>query len=79
MGEGMTATLIVSLSDSQVFALDLFSVITQRGMEKPDVGIDFVAKVMGKGGSDDPMNLIRDFLQREPNQDAFYNRLQNIN
>jgi Zn-dependent oligopeptidase len=59
-----------------VFALDLYSEITRRGLENTDVGKDFVAKVMAKGGSEDPMALIRDFLNREPNQDAFYERMK---
>jgi thimet oligopeptidase len=56
---------------SKVFALDLFEHIKKFGLLNPEIGQVYVAKVIGKGGSDDPNNLLRDFLGREPNQDAF--------
>ena len=56
---------------SEVFAHDLFEQIKKEGLLNPVVGRRYVDKVLGKGGSKDPNDLLKDFLGREPNQDAF--------
>jgi thimet oligopeptidase len=56
---------------SQVFAADLFDTIKKHGLLNPEIGTRYVNQVIGKGGSQDPNQLLRDFLGREPNQDAF--------
>lgn len=56
---------------SKVFALDMFDTIKKHGLLNPEIGQKYVSCVIGKGGSEDPNNLLRDFLGREPNQDAF--------
>ncbi|MCK4518050.1 Zn-dependent oligopeptidase, partial [Candidatus Babeliales bacterium] len=57
---------------SKVFSLDLFDNICSRnGLLDESVGREFVDKVLGKGGSVEPDQLLRDFLGREPNQKAF--------
>lgn len=60
---------------SKVYALDLFYEIKRRGLMDPAVGHDFVNKVLGRGGCADPNELLKDFLGREPNDEAF---LQNL-
>lgn len=60
---------------SKVFALDLFDTIKKHGLLNPEIGKQYIAKVIGKGGSKDPNVLLKDFLQREPNQDAFFKDL----
>lgn len=57
---------------SQVFALDLFKKIKQQGLLNPTVGACYIEKVIGRGGSADPQELLRDFLGRKPNDEAFY-------
>ena len=57
---------------SQVFALDLFKEIKQHGLLNPTVGARYVEKVIGRGGSADPQELLRDFLGRDPNDEAFF-------
>lgn len=57
---------------SRVFALDLFYEIKKHGLLDPVIGKRYIDKVIGRGGSDDPDNLLRDFLGREPNSDAFF-------
>lgn len=56
---------------SKVFALDLFEEIKKHGLLDPEVGSKYAMVVIGKGGSKDPNVLLKNFLGREPNQDAF--------
>lgn len=56
---------------SKVFALDLFYEIKKRGLTDPSVGKELASKVLCKGGSVDPEQLLQDFLGRKPSQDAF--------
>jgi thimet oligopeptidase len=56
---------------SKVFALDMFEQFKERGLMSPEVGKRLVDSVLSRGGSVDPNQLLRDFLGREPNQDAF--------
>lgn len=60
---------------SKVFALDLFSEIKKHGLLNPEIGKKYTSTVIGKGGSRDPNLLLKDFLGREPNQDAFLENL----
>ncbi|MDP3889216.1 MAG: M3 family metallopeptidase [bacterium] len=57
---------------SKVFALDLFNTIKKQGLLNPEIGQKYVREVLGKGGSQDPNELLRNFLGREPNSDAFF-------
>lgn len=56
---------------SKVFALDMFDYINRHGLLNPDVGARYIKEVIGKGGSQDPNILLKNFLGREPNQEAF--------
>lgn len=56
---------------SKVFAHDLFNEIKKIGLLDPVIGRKYVDAVIGKGGSQDPNDLLKNFLGREPNQDAF--------
>lgn len=56
---------------SSVFAHDLAHEIRQLGFLNPVVGRRYVDTVIGKGGSQDPNDMLKNFLGREPNQDAF--------
>ncbi len=57
---------------SKVFALDMFAKIKKHGLLNPKIGQEYVNKVLAKGGSKDPNELIKDFLEREPNDKAFF-------
>lgn len=56
---------------SKVFALDLFYEIKKHGLLNPAIGKKYEMEVLGKGGSEDPNILLKKFLGREPNQEAF--------
>lgn len=60
---------------SKVFALDLFYELKKRGLTDPETARTFVEALFSKGGSKDPNQLLRDFLGREPQQDAFLHDL----
>ncbi len=57
---------------SKVFALDLFGEIKKHGLLNPEIGARYVREVLAKGGSQDPNELLSNFLQREPNSKAFF-------
>lgn len=56
---------------AKVFGDDMFSRFEAEGVLSPKVGADYRALVLGPGGSLDPMDMLRKFLGREPNQEAF--------
>lgn len=56
---------------SKVFGDDMFSRFEREGVLSPEVGMEYRRKVLTPGGSKDPGDLLRDFLGREPNQEAF--------
>lgn len=60
---------------SKIFALDLFSYIKQFGLLNPEIGQRYVETILAKGGSKDPGQLLKDFLGREPNEEAFFEDL----
>lgn len=60
---------------SRVFASDIFAELKHKGLGDPLVGKDYINKVLSKGGSCDPSDLLQDFLGRAPNQAAFKKEL----
>jgi len=56
---------------SKVFALDIFETIQNRGLDKAATGKEFVDKILAKGGSQNPSELLEDYLGRKPSIDAF--------
>jgi thimet oligopeptidase len=56
---------------SKVYAIDLFMTIKQHGLFSPAVGANFVHKILAKGGSVEPEQLMSDFLGRRPSMHAF--------
>jgi len=57
---------------SKVFALDLFHYIKEQGLFNAEVGHRFAAQVLGRGGAVEPNELMKQFLGREPNSEAFF-------
>lgn len=56
---------------ANVFAKDLFNKIKAGGLLNPAVGQEYVAQILSKGGTQDPNQLIENFLGRKPTQTAF--------
>ncbi|MCP3917915.1 MAG: Zn-dependent oligopeptidase [bacterium] len=61
---------------SLVYAQDMFSRFREGGdIMSPALGKEYRDKVLSRGGTRDEIDLVRDFLGREPNSDAFLEHL----
>jgi thimet oligopeptidase len=60
---------------SRVYAEDMFSVFEKNGIMDPKTGLRYRDYILAKGGTDEEYNLVRNFLGREPNQEAFFRSL----
>ncbi len=56
---------------SHVFGDDMFTRFEGAGLLDPELGAEYRRTVLERGGSVDGDQLVRDFLGREPNSDAF--------
>jgi len=60
---------------SEVYGDDMFSRFDAEGVTSPDVGRDYRRTILEQGGSRDGMDLLREFLGREPSNEAFLRKL----
>jgi len=60
---------------SEVFGDDMFSKFEDDGVTNPEVGMAYRRAVLEKGGTVDPDEMLRDFLGREPTNEAFLRKL----
>ncbi|MFT6765508.1 MAG: thimet oligopeptidase [Alteromonas naphthalenivorans] len=60
---------------SRVFADDVFAQVEKEGLLNPKAGKRYVEEILGRGGSKDPDAMLRDYLGREPNSDAFFKKI----
>ena len=60
---------------SRVYADDMFSLFANNGIDNPELGQRFREKVLAVGNTVDPMVAIQDFLEREPETDAYMKTL----
>ena len=60
---------------AEVFGQDMFSRFAEEGVLSPEVGMEYRRKVLEPGGTRDAYQLLRDFLGREPRNDAFLKKL----
>jgi thimet oligopeptidase len=56
---------------SEVFAADMFTRFQAEGILNPKVGREYRDRVISRGRTVEPSVLLKDFLGREPNEDAF--------
>ena len=56
---------------SEVYAHDMFSIFKTEGILNPKTGLKYRRIILERGGTEEPLDLVRKFLGREPNSDAF--------
>lgn len=61
---------------AEVMSVDMFSRFEKQGIMNPEVGMEYRTKVLSKGDSVAPEILVKDFLGRENNAEAFLRSLQ---
>jgi len=60
---------------SEVYGDDMWSRFDQEGIDNPGVGMAYRREILELGGSMDGLELLRRFLGREPNNEAFLKKL----
>jgi thimet oligopeptidase len=61
---------------SEVMAVDMFGRFEREGLLNRELGMAYRVKILGKGDSADPEELVMDFLGRKSNSEAFLKSLQ---
>ena len=57
---------------AMVYAQDMFSVFETNGVMDVDTGLRYRDVILANGGSRDELEMVIEFLGREPNQEAFF-------
>ncbi|MEK6555323.1 MAG: M3 family metallopeptidase, partial [Bdellovibrionota bacterium] len=60
---------------SEVYAQDMFSIFEKRGLLNAKVGGKYRRAILEQGSMKDAIDLLREFLGREPNSDAFFKKI----
>lgn len=60
---------------SEVYGDDMFSRFENEGVTNPAVGADYRRTILEAGGSRDGMDLLHNFLGRDPNNESFLRKL----
>jgi thimet oligopeptidase len=60
---------------SKVFAQDMFSRFEEEGIFSKDAGLDYKNLILAQGASKDEMVMLREYLGRDPQKDAFIRSL----
>ncbi|RPI75359.1 MAG: hypothetical protein EHM47_02820, partial [Ignavibacteriales bacterium] len=60
---------------SNVYAQDMFSVFENEGILNKETGLKYRDIILAKGGTEEEIELVKKFLQREPDQKAFFKSL----
>lgn len=62
---------------SKVYSIDLFSFFKSNPMNK-ELGMKLRNEILSKGGQLDGIDLLKNFMEREPNTDAYIEWLSNV-
>lgn len=62
-------------TSSQVYSADMFYSVFKNDPMNPKEGRRYRHTVLEKGGSQEEMQTLKDFLGREPSTEAFYKEL----
>ena len=60
---------------SKVYAEDMFSVFEKNGIMDQKTGFKYRDSILSKGSTEEEIELVKQFLEREPNQEAFFKSL----
>jgi len=60
---------------SKVFAEDMFTRFEKEGLLNSNTGGAYLSSILEPGGTREPMDLVKEFLGREPNSEAFLKSL----
>ena len=60
---------------SLALGCDVFEAIKEQGLLNPEIGKKYINDILGRGGSADANDMLKDFLGREPQYDAFYKKM----
>lgn len=60
---------------AKVYAQDMFSLFEANGILDPNTGMRFRKMILEKGGTEDPLVMVEEFLGREPDNKAFLKSL----
>ena len=60
---------------SNVYAQDMFSVFEENGILNRETGLQYRDIILAKGSTEEEIDLVKNFLKREPNQRAFLKSL----
>jgi thimet oligopeptidase len=60
---------------SEVYAQDMFTMFPKNDITSPSVGMSYRENILEPGNMKDALDLLRAFLGREPNSDAFFKKL----
>ena len=60
---------------SLVYACDMFQRFKEMGMLNPEAGMYYRNKIISQGGTKDGLDLVTDYLGREPDMSAYLRNL----
>jgi len=67
--------LLTNLHSSQVYSLDIFHTVFKPDPINASEGLRYRRMILEKGGSQDEMEMLSEFLGRQPSTEAFYREL----
>jgi thimet oligopeptidase len=60
---------------SLVYAQDMSTRFKDKGLLNPEVGMEYRKKILSRGGTMDGLDMVKDFLGRDPDMNAFLEHL----